>query len=305
MADKKSEKEGPETLLKYYECNEYSYDALINYYLWASHPEQFNDPFDCSPKLWDADSFTTDKIRRFINFDDHPEYQEFLKTRGEILELVQIKTGVICLNSGNKENEDLFWGYYSNQKGFAIEFSKDKLSSAFGSDPMKVNYFTNDTFEKYSLPDTEEKFFEITKKWIKQKKQIWNHEDEFRYIFFNCNSMPSLNLGNSVTRKKNYSPDCIANITLGLKFFGDCQKLISGDYEAFIYDHTKESNPYHYKLLKYLIDNVKYNIYWMYQNEDLSLEAIPIKLSYHDPWNIIIKIENGEYFYPFSKQTKN
>lgn len=298
MADDKREKEVPGTLKKYYACNEYSYDALKNNYLWASHPEQFNDPFDCSSKLWDESSFTEEKIRRFINFDDHPEYQEFLASRDGIIELAQIKTGVICLNSGNKKNEDLFWGYYSNQKGFAIEFSKDKLSRAFGSDPTKVNYFENDTFEKYSLSDTKEQFFEITKTWIKQKKQIWVHEDEFRYIFFNCDSVPSLKLGNSETRKKYYSPDCIANITLGLKFFGNCRERIIGEYEAFIYNLTKESNPYHYKLLTYLIDNPKFNIYWMYQNEDLSLEAIPIKLSYLDPWNIIIKVENGEYFNP-------
>lgn len=288
-----------ETLIKYYECNEYSYDALKNNYLWASHPEQFNDPFDCSPKLWDECSFTTDKIRRFINFDDHPEYQKHLESRGGIIDLVQIEIGVICLNSGNKENEDLFWGYYSNQKGFAIEFSKDKLSRVFGSDPMKVNYFENDTFEKYSLPDTKEQFFEITKKWIKQKKQIWVHEDEFRYIFFNCDSLPSLNLGNSETRKKYYSPDCIAKITLGLKFFGDCLVPIEG--EAFIYNLTKESNPYHYKLLRHLIDDPKYSVWWMFQNDNLSLEQIPIKLSYLDPWNIIVKVENGNTFNHFPK----
>lgn len=270
--------------------------------MWASHPEQFNDPFDCSPKLWETDSFTKEKVSQIIDITDDPIHHKYLGSR-DLLDLVLAKIGVVCLNSGYRENNDLFWGYYSKQKGFAIEFSKDLLTEELDTIPQVVNYFTTDTFEKYIFPNSWENLLEISIKWVKQKKQIWNHEDEFRYIFFNCNFIPSLNLGNSETRKKYYSPDCIAKITLGLKFFGDCLEVINGENEAFIYNPTKESNPYHYKLLKYLIDNLKYNIYWMYQNEDLSLKAIPIKLSYLDPWNIIIKIENGEHFYPISKQT--
>lgn len=305
MADENIDNEVPETLIKYYECNEYSYDALKNNYLWASHPEQFNDPFDCSPKLWDADSFNLEKINQIIDIGDDPTYREFLKSRDGILKLVHLKTGIICLNSGNTESNDLFWGYYSKQKGFAIELSKDQLTKDLGIIPERVNYFTPDNFEKHICPYSKKEFFEITTKWVKQKKRIWDHEDEFRYVFFNCHSVPSANWGNSETRKKHYSKDAVVKVILGLNFFGECLEVIDEENEAFIYNLTKESNPYHYKLLTYLIDNPKFNIYWMYQNEDLSLEAIPIKLSYLDPWNIIIKIENGEYFYPPSKKTKN
>lgn len=292
MADKKSEKEVPETLIKYYPCNEYSYDALKNNYLWASHPEQFNDPFDCSPKLWDAGSFTKEKVGQIINIKDDPIHQKFLGSR-DLLDLVLAKIGVICLNSGNRENDDLFWGYYSNQKGFAIEFSKNRLTEELDTFPQEVTYFTTDIFEKYIFPTSWEKLVEISIKWVKQKKQIWGHEDELRYIFFNCDSIPFKNLGNSETRKKYYSSDTIIKIILGLKFFGDCLELIEGENQAFIYNLTKESNPHHYKLLNHLIANPQYPIYWMFPEEKLQLKPMPLKLSYVDPWNIIIKIENG------------
>lgn len=277
MADEKREKAVPETLLKYYACNEYSYDALINNYLWASHPEQFNDPFDCSPKLWDASSFTIEKVGHIINIKDDPIHYNFLGSRN-LLDLVLAKIGVICLNSGNGENNDLFWGYYSNQKGFAIEFSNARLTEEFDTVPQVVNYFTTDTFNKYIFPNSWDKLLEISIKWVKQKKRIWDHEDEFRYIFFNCDSIPSLKLGNSQTRKKHYSSDTVVKIILGLKFFGNCLEPIDGENEIFIYNHTKEINPYHYQLLKYLIDNQQHNVWWVFQEEDLKLSQIQLKL---------------------------
>lgn len=238
MTSKQNEQEVPETLLKYYECNKHSYDALVNNYLWASHPEQFNDPYDCSPKLWDADSFTIEKVSQFINIENDPKHQEFLGSRDGLFKLIHAKIGIICLNSGNKGNDDLFWGYYSNQKGFAVEFYREKLSEDLKLNINalfhQVKYFIPEDFNKYRLPSTWEKFQYIIIDSLKQKKRIWEHEKEFRYIFQNCDFIPSANLGKLETRKKRYSITSIAKIILGLKFFGNNLQMIEGDKEAFV-----------------------------------------------------------------------
>jgi len=54
---KMTNKEPPKELIKYYACNEFSYDALKNNYLWASNPLQFNDPCDCSIKGMERTNF--------------------------------------------------------------------------------------------------------------------------------------------------------------------------------------------------------------------------------------------------------
>jgi len=118
MAKEKNEKEVPETLMKYYECNEYSYDALRNNYLWAADPLAFNDPFDCSIKTWSKESFTIEKLEKHIP-DFRPIHHE-IPERDKLISTLLARTGIICLNHNDEQYQDLFWGYYSNQKGFSI-----------------------------------------------------------------------------------------------------------------------------------------------------------------------------------------
>lgn len=48
----------PETLFKIYPLNSNSIDALLNSYIYASHPSEFNDLFDCHKDLieWDVNT---------------------------------------------------------------------------------------------------------------------------------------------------------------------------------------------------------------------------------------------------------
>ena len=47
----------PKTFFKYCALNEYSVDALTNMYVYATHPNQYNDLFDCNELLIEFDSW--------------------------------------------------------------------------------------------------------------------------------------------------------------------------------------------------------------------------------------------------------
>lgn len=47
----------PSTFFKYYALTEYNVEALTNLYVYAAHPKQFNDPFDCNEKLITFDTW--------------------------------------------------------------------------------------------------------------------------------------------------------------------------------------------------------------------------------------------------------
>jgi hypothetical protein len=204
-----------------------------------------------------------------------------------MISLLLSRTGIICLNHNDEQYKDLFWGYYSKQKGFSITFRKEILSQNLSPHYENgVIYEDENKFKRFDLPDTKEELKDAIIGWSTQKKIIWKPENEWRYIFFD------INWERQESRIKYYNPDCILQITLGLRFFGDNLEEISGDNEAFIYNHTKESNPYHYQLLKHLIENPQHKVWWMFQGEDLKVSPMPLKLSYYDPFKIIIKIGN-------------
>lgn len=279
-----AEEKPPKELTKYYACNEFSYDALKNNYLWASNPLQFNDPCDCSIKAWEEQTFREDIVKKHIpNFSE----KSFpISNRDQVIEVLLSKLGIICLNNNEKEFEDIIWGYYSNHSGFSISFNLEILSKDLNrTTPEKVNYKRVDELERFGLSDNTDEFPWTVRSWVSQKKLIWKPENEWRYIFFD------IDYENSSSRKKYYKQESINKVTLGLNFFGKNREPIKGTTQAFIYNPTKELDLINYRILKHLTDNTKSEVWWMFQGEDMKLEPIPIKLSYWDPYGIIIKIK--------------
>lgn len=41
----------PDTMFKFYALNDFSLDALLNGYVYATHPSEFNDLYDCHEQL--------------------------------------------------------------------------------------------------------------------------------------------------------------------------------------------------------------------------------------------------------------
>lgn len=211
----------PEKLIKYCRCDKNSCDALLNNYLWAAYPLQFNDPFDCSEKIWDINSFSYELIlKNFPDFHDvfSKDQHNFQRRR---LFIEMFSPGIICLNERSDKNEDILWGYYSNQEGFCIEFNSAVLTENFkNAEIIKVDYKDPNKINKIWLTNIDKNFRE----WISVKKKMWSAENEWRFIFWECTSLqhhPLYNLGDKRHRQKIYDIEAIISITLGYRFFAE------------------------------------------------------------------------------------
>lgn len=287
MVEEKKEKELPKTLVKYYECNEFSVDALNNNYLWATYPLDFNDPFDCPIQAWDEKSFATFNLKKIIDPEFYQDFGKEFKTdpKKNFFKFLKSFFGIICLNEYKAEYEDLFWGYYTNQTGFSLEFNRSKLSEYFNMEPEEINYKHPSDFEIFRITENvqfADELFPIFTKWILQKKRIWENETEWRYIFFDINAI------NENSRKKGYSKESIVKITLGFKFFE--VNLLEPYENEFRYNCTESNNPNKIKLIKILLENPDYKIFWIHMHGyKLQLQTRPILLRADDLLNIRIK----------------
>lgn len=250
----------PERLIKYYRCDNHSYDALKNNYLWAAYPLQFNDPFDCSERFWDLNSFTYEAILAQVpeEFQDcFNKQQSNFQRRRIFIEL--FSPGVICLNRPNRKDKDILWGYYTNQEGFAIEFNTTILTKEWsGAKLLQVSYLKDPKdVPKCSLENPNDYLLN----WVSFKKEIWENEEEWRFVFHfdECNGYnPIFNLGDKKFRQKNYSPKAVCNLVLGYRFF---QEQINNDrklkrtskVDSFIF--TPDDNQFKWYVLSYVYQN--------------------------------------------------
>jgi hypothetical protein len=145
-------------LYKYYEDNCYNKCALENNYIWASTPENFNDPYDCALDL-------------ILN-------NENLET--EIKKYIQNKA-IICFSE--VYDSILMWSHYANHhKGFCIGY-KDTLFKEFESEKR---IFLNPISYVHSIDlDTsldEDNIWCQINKILTTKYIDWSYEKEWRFI---------------------------------------------------------------------------------------------------------------------------
>lgn len=267
----------PKTLIKYYECNTHNCDALINNYLWAAHPKQFNDPFDCAMEAWNKSSFSDSVFKKIIHPDFYKNLGHILSRnpRNHYLMFMHLFTGIICLNEYVEKNEDLLWGYYNQQTGFSLEFDTNLLSRSLGREPLDVRYRDPSSFQIFQIPKQIQfanELFPILTDWIRQKKRIWENESEWRYIFFDCNYNPCPEYGLIETRKKRYALTSIKRIILGFKFFDGCFLEKTGN--GFKYDISEEKDKIN--ILEYIKQN-QIPLAWI-NLFNLKLMKVPIEI---------------------------
>ncbi|MHA7112522.1 DUF2971 domain-containing protein [Sunxiuqinia elliptica] len=222
----------PKELLKFYLCNENSIKVLKNQEIWASHPSQLNDPFDCSIELWEDNSFNNELLKDYlkeINNDNNFLSASPFRIKKEILGTLQALLGIYCLTETETDQQDLFWGYYNNHEGFAIKYDIDKLSKAWGN-PFLVEYCNDLETQRILVrfpkshaanEDILKIFYPRLLRWATIKKRKWGHENEWRYVFFDCCYSPISNEGNQHTRLKSLPSNSINEIILGFAFFRD------------------------------------------------------------------------------------
>ena len=172
------------TLFKYFSMKDHHIDNLIHMYLWAAHPDSFNDLYDC--------------YNNVLNF--HPEFMISYMSNFQTLEVV--KTNYAKNSKGFTDGfkhffrADIFrrfglvsfseslsnillWSYYNENKGFAIEFDYSFFPDNFHG-PFFMNYSSDYSNELLIRSEEEVQLMLLYMSTI--KNQQWKHEKEWRII---------------------------------------------------------------------------------------------------------------------------
>ena len=296
----KEEKARPKTLFKYYALNENSIDALSHGYLYASHPDQFNDPLDCSIDLLDLrdpiiikkwlkeerEDLDLLEIVKKVRSNDPDFYQKRQSLKETIKQSTYNVFGIICLVS-NPENL-LMWSHYSNHNGFCLEFDYKNFQKEFIG-PFPMNYQNKLTPIEYN----DENYDLIYSLYQSNVKLIdWKYEDEWRFLALNeivfdkekrpvhlpmrIPNIPNLKNKIGTERKISYPPKCISSITLGYRFFNNYLEHKATD-DGFIV-HLKENIERKSTILEIIIQN-DINVFIMnYDSKNIDFKRIHIHL---------------------------
>lgn len=219
--------ERPKILYKLYPLNQFSFDALINGYVYATHPSQFNDIFDCHDELvrYDDDTVVekilkkyndTNKVRHLLQNEKQSTIQYLQRN---LKEIIFRKWGVFSMTVN--PNNIMMWSYYTDHQGFMIEFDIRHFSTFKYHGPFPINY--QETIEPISM---KEWGFENSILYqTNVKYNGWEHEEEWRLIIdsegkdmFSPSYMHLKELGGR-DRKFKYPISAIQSISLGNRFF--------------------------------------------------------------------------------------
>jgi|GEM_PF-4169074 len=218
----------PETLSKIYALNDFSLDALLNSYVYATHPSEFNDLYDCHEQLiiYDDDQMISTFLQPAL---PQPEIERLLREKkSEIQKEIQPifrdimyrKIGVFSMTSD--PNNILMWSYYSKHEGFLIEFNYKEFPFKFyGAFP--VNYQEEIHPINISECDGSPGIPILYQTNIKHKG--WEHESEWRLlidaendVMFSPEPRQLAKMGGR-ERKFSYPPTLIKSVALGNRFF--------------------------------------------------------------------------------------
>ncbi|MBL4755196.1 MAG: DUF2971 domain-containing protein, partial [Flavobacteriales bacterium] len=171
----------PETLYKYSGLTENSVEALKEKYIYAPHPQQLNDPFDCYERLIGFDdpnairkflagSMEPDKLEEALKFPSD-EFKHFVQYNFSLI--IYSKIGILSLTED--PHSMLMWAYYSLHQGFAIEYNFKKFNFRYHG-PFQMNY-------QKELNAMSIKYTGICVPYQSNlKSKEWEHEMEWRII---------------------------------------------------------------------------------------------------------------------------
>lgn len=219
--------EQPMTFFKYYALTENSVNALTNVYLYASHPSQLNDPFDCNKKLVEFNSEESIRslwenlfpnlVQQFGNdFEAQRRY-----TQEAYMTILYQKTGIISLTTSNKCMQ--MWSYYANHNGFCVELDVEKLGFSYYG-PFPIHY-TND-MKPFDIAEYGGHLSMLIQSNV--KSEVWKYEKEWRLLAYPPAGIDLVGVGeykelfsfpDSHNRKFAYSLSALKSITLGIRFF--------------------------------------------------------------------------------------
>jgi len=191
----------PESFTKYYPLSVFNIDALLKNYIYASHPSQLNDPFDCFSELIDF-SEIKEKVKRAFNHTNLPFNDEQIYN-----DLFQI-IGIISMTSSKNENP-ILWAHYSNKhSGFSVTYNKDAFNKESIKGPFQIDYIKKQKKIIVTEQDRMAQIFCLTM----TKSNYWSNENEWRYLHI-------IEKAGNENRKFNLPENSIKEIKLGFYFF--------------------------------------------------------------------------------------
>jgi hypothetical protein len=270
IPDEKSKKPEPTALFKYYNLNNNSVDAIINNYIYASHPKQLNDPIDSYCRLIQINDINS--IIYILKGIKKPEYikKEWHKDRKAFIQKVQFNysyrafmdLGIFSLTSD--PTNILMWSYYGKNSGFVVQYDIEELKKIFSPSeiilgPFQINYQNKILPIPFDLNNITLIFLYLTN--IKSEK--WQHEKEWRMIFRREKmytpgiDIPDPNGLIKNDRKFKVTNKAVKKIILGKNFFDQKEFQKNTSPISIILKDSNNPKSFFYKksVVDYIIEN--------------------------------------------------
>lgn len=179
----------PNKLYRYMSLdNDYWRENLFKGRIYLSSPLNFNDPYDCLPKL-DFNRLFEDK--NFLNIllssfpilkqnDIHGTSEERAEVEKKVFEFLRGDMRITCFSE--VYDSILMWSHYANNhKGICIEYNMEKANIAKTNFIFPVVYsqsrmnITNDVLKSFET---------VGLRTVVYKSKEWEYEKEWRYYKF-------------------------------------------------------------------------------------------------------------------------
>lgn len=188
-----------------FDANLYVLNLFKKLQLKFTHPDNFNDPYDCMAE---------------IKFEDVPKFQYELLQK-HFSDAIRANLSVTCFN--NNPLNMLMWSHYAqSHKGFLVEFRIPHPTLEWVHDAFNIQSVTyQDEFPQIPLsiidstnlydPENGLRMYNIVKNQYLVKAKDWQYENEFRVLAhdYDANDFNSL--------LKTIPPKYISSVILGAK----------------------------------------------------------------------------------------
>lgn len=276
VPNKKIEK--PKTLFKYYPLSENSIDAVTHNYLYATHPNQLNDIYDCAADMIVYDNVEMNRKELaaldLINQQQSEDQLLYDKqvisgVRRGLWQSMYSKIGIVSFTSNN--NNLLMWSQYAKNCGFCVEFNYHTFPFKYYG-PFPINYQSQ--IKELRLSEIP---FEIAVAvQFSVKNKCWEHEEEWRIIPVVTDGVDMQVFGDGLDsmgggeRKFRFPKTSIVQIGLGPTFFLKEELQFYNNYEQakIVFSSSRDDSELREKLLVWCrLNNVTINL------------PLPIKMS--------------------------
>lgn len=279
----------PRYLYKHYSLNGYGVESTVNYYLYASHPLQLNDPYDCNRYVFDFEATPMATFKSFLKNHGILEGIEnrYRNNKKEFIEwfldgfwhIMYSKIGIVSMSDLPMNIQ--MWAYYSNLNGFQVKLDTEKIPKILKG-PFKIRYSTHIS----KIPIKNDFVLPILFQTL-NKENNWDHESEWRYLIIGPDdlevpySLYSKDHALPHNRKFNFDISALVEINLGCYFFlNNPQKEIGKNRSLITISNSRETHN-KIKLLEFICNhpNILINMIFWKRNFTYQLVQVPIKIS--------------------------